>query len=419
MGIGKIIYYHRKKQGKTQEELCGGICSVTHLSKIENNSKEANIGTLKLLCERLEISIEKEEGKIRDIQKKIDGFYDAIERLNKVKAQSLYNFLSNDKEYISCTKYIYLYELCELRYYLFLDKLDEVEKMFEKINKHKRKFSQYERCLSDFLYAIYYLKKKKFPKVLEVLNDISEWAETHNDKIKEYYYYKALVHSRMNHSTLAIHFGYKALKIFQETSNIYRILHVKTIIAIHLSRTGEYRAAEVVLLDLLDEVELIKNTSETAMVLHNLGFLYYFQKRLEEALYYYYKALQLREKYTDFYYLTLGNIAQILVEMQEFERVIEILKDELCIFKKKESPEYVNLNVSYLQALGEEESLIRYLIEYGLPVMKKGGRLKKASEYAEKVALYYEESNPSLSIEYLRISNNILKSLLHNREYNE
>ncbi|MCM3738065.1 helix-turn-helix transcriptional regulator [Bacillus cytotoxicus] len=415
MGIGKIIYYHRKKQSKTQEQLCSGICSVTHLSKIENNSKEANIDTLKLLCDRLGISVEEEERKIQDFQKKIAGFYDAIERLNKAKANSLHNFLNDHKEYISCTELIFLYELCELRYYLFLDQLDEIEKVFEKINRYKRKFSQYERYLSNFLYAIYFFKRKEFTTSLEILNDISESVEIYGDKIKEYFYYKSLVHSRLNHSALAIHFGYKALKVFQETSNIYRTFHVKTIIAIHLSRTGEYMAAEAILLDMLDDAELIQNVSETARILHNFGFLYYSQQKKEKALDYYYKSLQLKQKYTETYYLTLGNIAQILVEMQEFERVVEMLKEELYIFENKENPEYVRLNVLYLQALGEEESLIDYLIKCGVPVMRKGSRLKRASEYAEKIASYYEKSNPLLSNEYLCISNTILKSLLSNK----
>ncbi|ENQ3105120.1 helix-turn-helix transcriptional regulator [Bacillus cereus] len=415
MGIGKIIYYHRKKQCKTQEQLCNGICSVTHLSKIENNSKEANLDTLKLLCERLGISIEEEEKKIQDFQKKIDGFYDAIERLNKGKAHSLYNFLNSHKEYISCTKFIFLYELCELRYYLFLDQLDEVEKRFESINKYKRKFSQYERYLSDFLYAIYYFKRKELTNSLKVLNNISESVEIYSDKIKEYYYYQALVHSKLNHSTLAIYFGYKALKVFQETGNIYRILHVKTIIAIHLIRTGEYKAAETVLLEMLDDAELIQNVSEAARTLHNLGFLYYSQKKQAKALDYYYKSLQLKQKYTEDYYLTIGNIAQILVEMQEYKKVVEMLKEELCIFENKENPEYVRLNVLYLQALGEEESLIHYLIHHGLPVMKKNDQLGETLEYAEKIASYYEKNDPPLANEYLRISNAILKSLLSNK----
>lgn len=63
----------------------------------------------------------------------------------------------------------------------------------------------------------------------------------------------------------------------------------------------------------------------------------------------------------------------------------------------------------------KEESLIGYLIEYGLPITRKGKRLKLASEYAEKIAFYYEKRDPSLSNEYLCISNTILKSLLSNK----
>ncbi|MFT0138612.1 helix-turn-helix domain-containing protein [Alcanivoracaceae bacterium MT1] len=68
MNLGKIIYYHRKKQKMTQEDLCRGICSASHLSKIENNSKDVNEETLTLLCNRLGISIEKEGNFSRSIQ---------------------------------------------------------------------------------------------------------------------------------------------------------------------------------------------------------------------------------------------------------------------------------------------------------------------------------------------------------------
>ncbi|HLQ72161.1 MAG TPA: helix-turn-helix transcriptional regulator, partial [Bacillota bacterium] len=33
---GKIIKYYRNKSGMTQNKLGSGICSVTHLSQIEN-----------------------------------------------------------------------------------------------------------------------------------------------------------------------------------------------------------------------------------------------------------------------------------------------------------------------------------------------------------------------------------------------
>lgn len=59
INIGQIIKLYRYKQNMTQSELAEGICSVSHLSKIENGSKEANQDTINLLLERLGISQEK------------------------------------------------------------------------------------------------------------------------------------------------------------------------------------------------------------------------------------------------------------------------------------------------------------------------------------------------------------------------
>ncbi|MEH7802743.1 helix-turn-helix transcriptional regulator, partial [Bacillus pumilus] len=52
INIGQIIKLYRYKQNMTQSELAEGICSVSHLSKIENGSKEANQDTINLLLER-------------------------------------------------------------------------------------------------------------------------------------------------------------------------------------------------------------------------------------------------------------------------------------------------------------------------------------------------------------------------------
>lgn len=57
--------------------------------------------------------------------------------------------------------------------------------------------------------------------------------------------------------------------------------------AIHLIRDGEYKVSETILLEMLDDAELIQDESEAARTLHNLGFLYYWQKKKIKALEYY------------------------------------------------------------------------------------------------------------------------------------
>lgn len=58
MDLGNIIKNIRKQKGQTQSEfalLCG--ITQTYLSQIENNSKEPNLSTLKLISENLNMPL--------------------------------------------------------------------------------------------------------------------------------------------------------------------------------------------------------------------------------------------------------------------------------------------------------------------------------------------------------------------------
>ncbi|PEJ57749.1 MULTISPECIES: helix-turn-helix transcriptional regulator [unclassified Bacillus (in: firmicutes)] len=405
MKIGKIINYHRKKHQMTQEQLCDGICSVSHLSKIENNTKEVNIETLNLLCLKLGISVEDEKNKVNRLKIKLQEFYDAIERLHHKKADTLYLELSKYKEYVQYTEMLYVYELYMLRYILFLNQLDLAEKLINNIMKSTRMFSEYELFVWNVLNAIFNHKKGNYQKALELLDEVNDLRKLYRDEITEYYYLKSLMHCQLGQSALAIYFGNKALEVFKKRNNIIRTLDVKTILSIHLTETGEYERAENLLKEILDDAELIQNTTNVEMAWHNLGYLYGTQNLSEKALECYYKSLPLIEKYTEGYYLTIGNIANHLLKLQKNEQVIDLLEHELELFKDTTRVEYVKLKVLYYEAKSEKETLIHYLMNDGIPIMEKHGNRMKIHEYSERVAEYQQEQGDLLlASKYLKIS---------------
>lgn len=405
MKIGKIINYHRKKQQMTQEQLCDGICSISHLSKIENDSKEVNIETLNLLCMKLGISIEDEKNKVNHIKIKLQEFYDAIERLHHKKANILHIDLTEYKEFVQYTELLYVYELYMLRYTLFLNQLDLAEQLIEKMDQNSKMFSEFELFVWNVLNAIFNHKRNNFIKSLELLDEVKDLRKQYRDEITEYYYLKSLMHCRLGQSALAIYFGNKALEVFKKRNNIIRTLDVKTILSIHLTETGEYERAENLLKEILDDAELIQNTTIEEMAWHNLGFLYGTQNFSEKALECYYKSLPLIEKYTESYYLTLGNIATHLLKLQKNEQVVNMLEHELESFEDTTKIEYVKLRVLYFEAKNEERALIRYLMGDGLPIMEKHGNRMKVYEYSERIADYYQrQGDLILANKYLQIS---------------
>ncbi|MEH6991671.1 helix-turn-helix domain-containing protein [Neobacillus drentensis] len=347
MSIGKVIYYHRRKQNKTQEQLCQGICSVTHLSKIENNVKEANLKTIQLLCDRLHISIEEENKKSELVRQKLDIFYKTMERLHHEKAAHFFKDLQECKEYVHCTDMIYLYELYMLRYYLLLDDFSAFEKSSRGIHKYLSKFSPFEDYVWDLLQAIYYGKKEHFSQALLFLTKLEEQAEQYQARISDYYLFRSAIHGHLCHYSLSIHYAYKALHVFQQTNNLLRMVHVKMILAVNFIYIGEFDKGNEMLKHTLSDAEMLQDTETKALFLHNLGFLYYRQGKIEESLDYYSQALQYKEKNSASYYITISFLAEALITFSQNEKAVELLSEVLDSFQDQKSPRYIELKILY------------------------------------------------------------------------
>ena len=415
MSIGKVIYYHRRKQNKTQEQLCQGICSVTHLSKIENNVKEANQKTLQLLCERLQISIEEENKKSELVRHKLDLFYETMERLHQEKAAILYKELLEYKEYVHCTDMIYLYELYMLRYYLLLHDFSAFEESSRGIHNYISKFSPFEEYVWDLLQAIYYGKKEQFPQALLFLSRIENKAEEYLAKISEYLYFRSALHGHLCHYSLSIHYAYKALQVFQQTNNLVRLVHVKMILAVNFIHIGEFDKGKELLVHILSDAEMLQDTETKALSLHNLGFLYYRKGNIEESLDYYSQALLHKEKNSASYYITISYLAEALISFSQNEKAAELLSEVLESIHDKNSPRFIELKILYLEAAGTKKSLIHYLIKHGLPIIQQHMNIDRGIKYLQMVAAYYEEKKDFVSANhYLHISNQHLKNLLTN-----
>ncbi|MCM3691853.1 helix-turn-helix domain-containing protein [Neobacillus niacini] len=415
MSIGKVIYYHRRKQNKTQEQLCQGICSVTHLSKIENNVKEANLKTLQMLCDRLDISIEEENKKSELVRQKLDIFYGTMERLHQEKASVIYKELQDCKEYVHCTDMIYQYELYMLRYHLLMDDFSAFEKSSRGIHNYLSKFSPFESYVWDLLQAIYYGKKEQFSQALLFLTKNEELAEQYQTRISEYYFFRSALHGHLCHYSLSIHYAYKALHVLQQTNNLLRMVHLKMILAVNFIYIGEFDKGKEMLGQTLNDAEMLQDTDTKALSLHNLGFLYYRQGKIEESLDYYSQALQHKEKNSASYYITISYLAEALLSFSQNKKVAHLLSEVLDTFHDQKSPRYIELKILYLEAAGSKKMLIHYIIKYGLPIIEHHMNIDRGMKYLQMVAAYYEEKQDFLSANhYLHISNQHLKNLLTN-----
>ncbi|MFS0782823.1 helix-turn-helix domain-containing protein [Bacillus sp. 1P06AnD] len=347
--LGKLVHFHRKRQNKTQETLCSGICSVTHLSKIENGYKEGSAETLRLLFERLGVKVETEKSKTNELKKELDEFYLCMMHLNERKAECIYTKLKAEEEYIQYTELVYLYQLYCIRYDLFIGNLEKADASISRMIKSIKKFSQLERYLLHYFHAIYLIKRKNFEEALGEL-DISQGLGLEFEVISpEFDYHKALIYSQLQHSTLAMHYSHTALKRFEKDHNFLRIMDTNLIIAINLTKQKQFREAERIYTKLLRDAELYSNKKIMSMILHNFGYLYCIQDQYSKAIEYYRYSLDcLNCVRPDHYSATTSNIVNLLI--------IEGKKEEALLYTSKA--------ISFLQKY--ENRKVKHILSYWL-----------------------------------------------------
>jgi transcriptional regulator with XRE-family HTH domain len=179
MEFGALIKFYRTQRGITQAELSKGICSVPHLSKIENNSKEANEATISLILRRLNIDLEEMEEKEEEIKillRRLDG---KINFYLRDEIEENYQKLVQIEHLIPFSQYIYVYELYKFRYLIFKGLVDEADGQRALLYKQKKNFSQHEDYLFRYYHAIFLMWKGQY----QTADDILDVLHTENNHI--------------------------------------------------------------------------------------------------------------------------------------------------------------------------------------------------------------------------------------------
>ncbi len=312
--------------------------------------------------------------------------------------------LKSYASYIENTQYLFIYEIVQGWYFMLEDKLKKAEKVIIKLEKFKKKFSQYESYLYQFIIALYHYKQNDLDKALEILENLSESSQSDdifNEKITEYYFYKALISARLNKNGLAIHYCSKSLAIFQKQHNLSRLLDTELLLAIELIKASDFKRSEAILQRVYKNSMLYKDKSIQKSALHNLGYLYYRKKEYVKAIEYYHKALKLVKVGMDGYYTLHINIIQNYLYLGELTKAKELSKEVLQNLEHhQDSTEFVLINCLYLESTGNQIELIDYITHIGLPKMIQNKNTTKIIEFKEKLVDHFIQNKDFIQATY-------------------
>ena len=392
MSLGILIKFHREKNGLTQEELGKGVCSVTHVSKIERGTTQFSSEITNLLSEKLGINMEAELQSLQKFEKLLHQWHDCmvlqqnneIERLkNQIEKNSLFLIQSVKNTYF----------LLQARYFLLQGDITNAEALIDKIYNVRKDLNTYETHLLHHLLGITELQKGNFKKALEYLLKINE-KEYEN---LEFYYQIAIAYHNLQFKVKAYYYSELSLEYFQKTNNFKKIIDAETIKLINEGRNELWDFDNLVnrYNQLIAQCEIINDTSKKANLLSNLAYEYSYSGDNENARIYYKKTLDLLKgnKKSSNYLNNL--IGYIYCCLQIKENNVDSMLTQLIQTGMEISKEIKDhSSLAFFQMLrllhdDEKELYYQFIEEKIIPMLNKNGKYHQLHTYEKTMFQYY------------------------------
>lgn len=388
MSVGSIVKYYRMKNNLTQAELCEGICSISHLSKIESNKYEPHAETLTALFKKVGADWEKEI-KVYGVWKdKLEKFILHSVYYDLHSMEQIYEELLDHESYLQSTDLLNRYELYKLRYYLFKQEIPRATQQMIILKKLQSSFDDYEKGVSKVIYLMHDIFSQNFENAEKRLKQI----EAHRARIPhmfegELYYQKAyLLHTKTQYGRSS-YFAELAVDHFQKDCNYIRLLHAQLLLAINYTNRDLILQAEGLFKTILRNARMMELDVLYQGALYNFSELQN-RRGLHQPAYELLTELkQLIEPGTDYYQAILIHLLHTATE-EEIE-IDELLGElELIVNRKKDA--YLSTQITYFRKMKiSQEELLEYCEETAFPFYEEYGYIGEARSVAWKLANYY------------------------------
>jgi HTH-type transcriptional regulator, quorum sensing regulator NprR len=353
-GLGQIIKLYRKKNDISQSELAKGICSISYLSKIENEKIESSSEVANLLLNRLNYS-----NSVESIEQKSSHYYNKLHDFNyqlfkmpssalKIK-QDILNTIETASTLYKPNIRVFAVIL-KLRLYLILEKSNEAERIIEELNVASEQMEPKNLFFFTIYKSQFYLNESKVSLAESNINLCLQQVETiklDSWAVGYLYYLKSLISNSIYQTFQSMHYAEKALSVFQEEFYLHRCADCYLLLAIGYRRISEPNKA----LELLQKCEKLigeNNFKVIGKILHNQALIYEQLGELDKTIELLNRSIDSKKKAKDHSYLFT-----LLVLLKTYFRncSYNLFKDGLSQFDLPIRDKVLQLEFQLLQEL--------------------------------------------------------------------
>lgn len=360
MEFGPIIKYYRLKSGITQAELADGICSIPHLSKIENNAYSVNKETAAMLMERLGLDINDEVERYGVLSEQLEEFSDSIFYYEVEKADKLKGKIEADEDYYNRTNLVNLYHIYLSRYYFQRNRVDVGSEHIRIIERNRTNLSATENLLFQSLIGIELTSQEKIKETIEHIMRLK--SSSNHVSLQELSYHLALSYTKLGQNEKAIPYAQEALRFFKERNNFIRIIHVEMVIAINYDNMSLYEEAKLTYKSILRNSKLLGETDIYYKSLHNYGLLLHDSEEYIKANHCLEECLEYFDVDTEEHFLSLISYVEILLKVDSNNEKLEdyfLTLEAYC--NASDYKPYKLLTKKLRLSLGKNEKYILFL----------------------------------------------------------
>lgn len=390
MNIGSVIKYYRTKNNLTQLQLADGICSISHLSKIESNTYTPHESTVEALLAKMGVQWSKELDKQNRLQRQLSDFVDCLLHYDLENTRTLFKQLEQEHDYLQSTDLINQFELYKFRFYILEADQPLAEGQKKLLERLQGSFTAPEKWLHQFFQAIYYSMLNKNEKALGFLELLDQGIQSIPQKFEgEYYYQKARLLILLDRFEVSAYYAELAVQFYQLHYNYIRLLHAQLLLAMNYTRRNLLVQASGI-------YEVLKRNAQLTgqRELYHQTVYNYVELLMEkgEALHAYEMLQKIRHhipKDTHFYKAVL---------LSKIEAAIEAGKDpshlieEVRTLIRKPEDEHFEIYVNYFEKRNfSQPDLITYSEEKMFPFFRKNGYIKESKKIAADLVEYYQQ----------------------------
>ncbi len=390
MNIGSVIKYYRTKNNMTQLQLADGICSISHLSKIESNAYVPHESTIEALLSKLGVQWQKEAERHKRLERQLGEFIDSSLHYDVENMRKLYDQLESENDAIQTTDLVNQYELYKFRYYIYEMDQPQAERQKNRLEQLIGSFSAPEKWLYQLFLSAYYSMLNKNEKSLGCLELLDQGIQSIPQKFEgEYYYQKARLMIALDRLEVSAYYAELAAQFYQLHHNYIRLMHAQLLLAInytrrnlHVQASGLYEVlkrnarltgqTELFHQTSYNHIELLKETGEYETA-------YDLLRDLKESL-----------PVDSYFYMA--------VLLSEAEAAIESgidaapLITEIRSLLQEKPDEQAEIYCNYFEKRNfSQPDLLSYCEQIMFPFFRKNGYIKESKKIAAELVTYYQQ----------------------------